>query len=242
MFCIGTDGWVAEWTHATLGRNGKTMESNNSFVYRFEGDQIAEMWMFVGALPRGRPRRSSRDDGSLVSGRLPVSTRWGHEDRADGVRRTPLGRCVPAPVDASRRRRLDVDDLERLGMAAYLTGHDEDGFALSDLAHQRCIDDGAVHHAAYFGMRLAQGLGFKGDLGRCRGWVDRTARLLDDANIDCVEQGYLEYGLAMMRLFEAGDLAGAHSHFVQAGKIGQRFAQGRRKTSSRITRASARGA
>jgi ketosteroid isomerase-like protein len=49
-FCIGADGWAAEWEHATLGRNGKTMESDNAFVYRFEGERIAEMWMFVGAL------------------------------------------------------------------------------------------------------------------------------------------------------------------------------------------------
>ena len=129
---------------------------------------------------------------------------------------------------------LDVDDLDRLGTAAYLTGHDEDGFAVWVRAHQRCIDDNAVHRAAYFGMRLAQGLGFKGDLGRCRGWVDRTARLLDLADIDCVEQGYLEHGLAMMRIFEAGDLAGAHSHFVQAGKIGTRFAQRELVTLARI--------
>ncbi len=73
------------------------------------------------------------------------------------------------------------------------------------------------------GCELGQGLGFKGDFGRCRGWIDRTARLLDDASIDCVEQGYVEYGLAMMRLFEAGDLAGAHAHFVQAGKIGAAY-------------------
>jgi ketosteroid isomerase-like protein len=50
-FCIGTDGWAAEWEHATLGRNGQTLESRNAFVYRFDGDRIAEMWMFVGALP-----------------------------------------------------------------------------------------------------------------------------------------------------------------------------------------------
>ncbi len=50
-FCMGADGWAAEWEHATLGRNGKTLESDNSFVYRFEGDRIAEMWMFIGALP-----------------------------------------------------------------------------------------------------------------------------------------------------------------------------------------------
>ena len=51
QFCMGTDGWAAEWEHATLGRNGKTLESRNAFVYRFEGDRIAEMWMFLGALP-----------------------------------------------------------------------------------------------------------------------------------------------------------------------------------------------
>ena len=91
-----------------------------------------------------------------------------------------------------------------------------------------------MHRAAYFGGKLAQGLGFKGDLGRCRGWIDRTARLLDDAGIDCVEQGYLEYGLAMMRLFEAGDIAGARADFVQAGKIGARFAHRELVTLARI--------
>jgi ketosteroid isomerase-like protein len=51
QFCVGTDGWAAEWEHATLGRQGTTLESRNAFVYRFEGDRIAEMWMFLGALP-----------------------------------------------------------------------------------------------------------------------------------------------------------------------------------------------
>jgi ketosteroid isomerase-like protein len=51
QFCVGADGWAAEWEHATLGRNGSTIESRNAFVYRFEGDRIAEMWMFIGVLP-----------------------------------------------------------------------------------------------------------------------------------------------------------------------------------------------
>jgi len=50
QFCIGTDGWAAEWEHATLSRKGTTLESRNAFVYRFDGDRIAEMWMFLGAL------------------------------------------------------------------------------------------------------------------------------------------------------------------------------------------------
>jgi DNA-binding CsgD family transcriptional regulator len=133
------------------------------------------------------------------------------------------------PVDE-----LDIDDLDRLGTAAYLTGHDEEGFTCWVRAHQACVDEGAVHRAAYFGARLAQGLGFKGDFGRCQGWVDRTARLLEDSGIDCVEQGYLEYGLAMMRLFGAGDIAGAHAQFVQARKIGARFAHREIVTLARI--------
>lgn len=129
---------------------------------------------------------------------------------------------------------LEIDDLDRLATAAYLTGHDEEGFAHWVRAHQRSSAAGEVHRAAHFGAKLAQGLGFKGDLGRCRGWVDRTARLLADAGIDCVEQGYLEHGLGMMRVFEAGDLAGAHVHFVQAGKIGARFAHHELVTLARI--------
>lgn len=49
--CVGVDGWAFEWEHATLGRNSKTLESKDSFVYRFDGDRIAEMWMFFGVLP-----------------------------------------------------------------------------------------------------------------------------------------------------------------------------------------------
>jgi hypothetical protein len=38
-------------THVSVGRHGKTLESKNAFIYRFTGDRIAEMWMFVGADP-----------------------------------------------------------------------------------------------------------------------------------------------------------------------------------------------
>ena len=50
QFCLAADGWAAEWEHATLGRpqDDETLESRNAFVYRFEGERIAEMWMFLG--------------------------------------------------------------------------------------------------------------------------------------------------------------------------------------------------
>jgi ketosteroid isomerase-like protein len=51
MYCASTGDWVSEWEHATFGRNGKTLECDNAFNYRFENGRIAEMWMYIGALP-----------------------------------------------------------------------------------------------------------------------------------------------------------------------------------------------
>jgi len=50
--CLASDGWATEFEHARLGnRTGQTVESQNAFVYRFEGERIAEMWMYLGLLP-----------------------------------------------------------------------------------------------------------------------------------------------------------------------------------------------
>jgi DNA-binding CsgD family transcriptional regulator len=127
-------------------------------------------------------------------------------------------------LSALELEELTVDDLDRRGTAAFLTGHDQDAYAALSLAHQRCVDEGSAHRAAYFGARLGEALGFMGDLPRCRGWVDRVADFLERTGIECVEQGYLEHGRGFLRVFEAGDLAGAHAHFVQAGKIAARYA------------------
>jgi len=129
---------------------------------------------------------------------------------------------------------LSIDDVDAFATASYLTGYDEDAFVLWTRAHQRCLEEGTVHRAAHFGMRLAQCLVFKGDLPRCAGWVERTARLLDERNIDCVEQGYLEHALAMGAVFMDGDLPGALEHFQKAGKIGARFASRELVTLARI--------
>lgn len=57
---------------------------------------------------------------------------------------------------------------------------------------------------------------------------------MEEADIDCVEQGYLEDGRATLRIFEAGDLASAHAHFIQAGKIAAWFAHRELVTLARI--------
>lgn len=52
LFAIADGGWAAEWERALLGRNGRTLDSHNSFIYRFEDGRIAEIWM-IGAGPAG---------------------------------------------------------------------------------------------------------------------------------------------------------------------------------------------
>jgi ketosteroid isomerase-like protein len=49
IFALGDGDWAAEWEHAVLGRNGRTLAAQNAFIYRFEGGRIAEMWMLCTA-------------------------------------------------------------------------------------------------------------------------------------------------------------------------------------------------
>ena len=53
QFCIGSRrlGGRVRARHARPPGDDETIESRNAFVYRFEGDRIAEMWMFLGVLP-----------------------------------------------------------------------------------------------------------------------------------------------------------------------------------------------
>ncbi len=49
LLCSAEGPWAVEWEHCVLGRNGKTLETKNVFVYRFEAGRIAEMWMICAA-------------------------------------------------------------------------------------------------------------------------------------------------------------------------------------------------
>ncbi len=138
-------------------------------------------------------------------------------------------RLAGVPVDD-----LSVEDLDRFATAAYLTGRDETAFDLWARAHRDCAQADEIELAARFGLRLAQTLGFKGDVGRSAGWVERVRRLLDDTGIDCVELGYLAHASAMCRIFGSGDFAGAHELFVHAGTIGASYRDRELVTLARI--------
>src|SRR5258706_11712639 len=123
---------------------------------------------------------------------------------------------------ADAEQRLGVDDLERLAVAAYLTGRAEDSVDVWTRAHHECGRLGDVARAVRCAFWLAFGLLNKGDPSRGGGWVDRAQRLLDDAVLDCVEHGYLRYLVGLRAIFE-GDGAAAHAAFVRVAEIGDQF-------------------
>lgn len=132
-------------------------------------------------------------------------------------------------------RPLEAQDLERLAVAAYMVGKDDDCAEAWTRAHHlylRRRDSAAASRCAFW---QACGLYFKGEMAPAMGWVARGRHVLEVAEEDCVEQGWLLFLIALPIMFQ-GDPEKAHSDFVQAGRIAERFADPDVMTLSRLGR------
>ena len=117
---------------------------------------------------------------------------------------------------------LSPEDLERLAVAAYLAGRDDDGASISARAYHELLHLGDAPRAARCAFWLGFTLLHRGELARGGGWLARARRLLDDGHLDCVEQGYLLLPAALQSM-AGGDAATACATFGQAAEIGGRF-------------------
>jgi DNA-binding CsgD family transcriptional regulator len=124
---------------------------------------------------------------------------------------------------ADRDAPLDAEDLERLAIAAYLVGQDDDCEASSARAHQTFLDRGDREGAARAAFRLGFALMGRGAIAPASGWFARSGRLLDEGQLDCVVRGYLLIPVAI-RCIVQGDPAAGHAAFSQAAEIARRFA------------------
>lgn len=128
-----------------------------------------------------------------------------------------------AELSAARRERdLEVDDLERLAMAAYMAGRDDACAEAWVAAHRARLDRGEPERAARCAFWHALGLFFRGDLAPATGWVARGGRVLEESRRDCAERAWLEMLLALPPLFQGN--ADVDPRFVEAGIIAERFA------------------
>ena len=123
---------------------------------------------------------------------------------------------------ADREAPLEPEDLERVATAAYLMGRDDESEAFRARAHQAFLDRGDHEGAARSAVWLAFGLLQRGAFAPASGWLARAARILDEAQLDCVVRGYLLIPSAIQRIVQ-GDAAGGHAAFSQAAEIARRF-------------------
>jgi hypothetical protein len=124
---------------------------------------------------------------------------------------------------ADRDAPLDAEDLERLAIAAYLVGRDDDCEAFTARAHQTFLDSGNREGAARAAFWLGFALMGRGAIAPASGWFARSGRLLDEGQLDCVVRGYLLIPVAIKCIVQ-GDPSAAHATFSQAADIARRFA------------------
>ncbi|HEY3652685.1 MAG TPA: LuxR C-terminal-related transcriptional regulator [Streptosporangiaceae bacterium] len=117
---------------------------------------------------------------------------------------------------------LSPEDLERLAVAAYLAGRDDDSADIWARAYHERLHLGDAPRAAWCAFWLGFTLLHRGESARGGGWLARARRLLDDGDLDCVEQGYLLLPAALQSM-AGGDAAAACATFGRAAEIGGRF-------------------
>jgi DNA-binding CsgD family transcriptional regulator len=115
------------------------------------------------------------------------------------------------------------DDLDRLALAAYFLGRDDEYLAVLKRAYQAHLAAGAGIRAARTAFWLGLRLLFRGELGQANGWLGRGQRLLEEAAVDCVERGYLLLAVAQ-RHMGTGDADAAEASSAAAVEIGERYA------------------
>ena len=124
---------------------------------------------------------------------------------------------------------MGAEDLERLAVAAYMVGRDDDCEDAWMAAHRAWLRGGKTERAAQCAFWQALGLFFRGDAAPAMGWVARGGRLLEDSGDDRREHAWLLMLKALPVLFERDPDAG-YSSFVEAGNIAARFGDATRKS------------
>ncbi|RPI43618.1 MAG: hypothetical protein EHM46_03825 [Bacteroidetes bacterium] len=124
---------------------------------------------------------------------------------------------------SDRERELGPEELEKLALAAFLTGSDAESFQFLERAHQGYLVQGETGQAVSCAFWLGLILMNSGEKGRSSGWFARGERLLGrEENRDFAEKGLLliPEGLVSLRTGNAGK---AEEIFERVESIGEKF-------------------
>lgn len=120
------------------------------------------------------------------------------------------------------RELLDAADCERLAISAYLIGDDDESASAWEGAHRGHVTAGEPAEAARCSFWLALCFLLRGQNAQAGGWLTRTERIVESAELDCAAAGYVLIP-AFLGALEDGDPTAAGAMAVQAAEIGDRF-------------------
>ncbi len=115
---------------------------------------------------------------------------------------------------------MEAGDLERLGNAAYLTGKDAQATSAWARGYDALVSDGDYRRAARLGFWLSLALLLGGNPAQSRGWLNKTQRMIDDAETPCAELGLLLVLDGLFKMF-GGGAAEAAAQFERATALAQ---------------------
>jgi DNA-binding CsgD family transcriptional regulator len=136
----------------------------------------------------------------------------------DTYQRREWGHAYEALLSVDTAAPLDVDDLERLTMAAYLTGRDLEFQQLTERLYRMHVEAGRAERATRCAFWLALTSLFRGDVGQANAWIGRGRGLIQD--VVCAERGYLLLPIAEQQLGNS-DAAAADATATEAVRLGE---------------------
>jgi DNA-binding CsgD family transcriptional regulator len=113
-------------------------------------------------------------------------------------------------------------DCERLAVAAYLVGKDDESTTAWESAFDGHLRAGDPAQAASCAFWLAFGLLLRGHPAQANGWLSRARTTIAEGRSDCAATGYLLVA-DLLRLLESGEAATAQDMAVEAVSIGVRL-------------------
>ena len=126
-------------------------------------------------------------------------------------------------VAADARTPLGPDDLDRLAIAAYLTGRDDACIQARTRAHAQFLESGNIKRAAQSAFWLGFNMMEKpAHRAQAAGWLARARRLIEDLNEPCVECGWLLCASARQHV-ATGEFPAAHAEFTEAVEMGAKY-------------------
>jgi DNA-binding CsgD family transcriptional regulator len=157
--------------------------------------------------------------GALEQGRRSFAQRsWGDA----------YARLAAAAADMA----LELDDLERLALAAYLIGNEDASTGAWMRAHHEAVRRNDPRRAARNALLVGSDLMFRGEIAPAMGWFTRVGRVLEGCD-ECAEHAWLVTWNAFVQM-RGGDPAGAESAFARSVVGGHRFGDADLVTMSRL--------